>query len=282
MFGDRARTDWLSEFYNHPLITSLFPGNYVPGRTRNLPSYIPSGSFAIAVIDMVAGKAGMPAAAGAALRSEESILQSFETALVNLPAGSQMRGALQPLLRVSGGKLSSLEAEIERWFNNSMDRVSGWYKRRTQVIIWVIGLVMTVLMNVDTVAIVRYLNTSATARAVLMSRVEAFRQARADAGQNHVPGTTDMSDPLGWLQRQGGVPLGWVIRPTPPQTQEDFDRDWRRPPRTLPGWLLKLAGILFSAFAISLGAPFWFDLLNRFMIVRDTVKPGDKPIQKPT
>jgi hypothetical protein len=35
-------------------------------------------------------------------------------------------------------------------------------------------------------------------------------------------------------------------------------------------------GLLITAFAISLGAPFWFDLLNKFMIVRATVKPKEK------
>ena len=30
------------------------------------------------------------------------------------------------------------------------------------------------------------------------------------------------------------------------------------------------------AFAISLGAPFWFDMLNKFMVVRSTVKPHEK------
>jgi hypothetical protein len=28
--------------------------------------------------------------------------------------------------------------------------------------------------------------------------------------------------------------------------------------------------------AITLGAPFWFDLLNRFMVARSTVKPDEK------
>ena len=31
-----------------------------------------------------------------------------------------------------------------------------------------------------------------------------------------------------------------------------------------------------TAMAISFGAPFWFDLLNRLMVVRSTVKPQEK------
>ena len=35
------------------------------------------------------------------------------------------------------------------------------------------------------------------------------------------------------------------------------------------GWLL-------TALAVSMGAPFWFDLLNKFIVIRSTVKPKEK------
>ena len=46
----------------------------------------------------------------------------------------------------------------------------------------------------------------------------------------------------------------------------------RRWPLLATHWL----GWLLTAFAVSFGAPFWFDLLNRFMVVRSTVKPKEK------
>jgi hypothetical protein len=45
--------------------------------------------------------------------------------------------------------------------------------------------------------------------------------------------------------------------------------------RKLPGWLL-------TGMAISLGAPFWFDLLNKFMVVRSTIKPQEKSQTEPS
>ncbi|MFN2598074.1 MAG: hypothetical protein ABR563_12915, partial [Pyrinomonadaceae bacterium] len=43
------------------------------------------------------------------------------------------------------------------------------------------------------------------------------------------------------------------------------------------GWLLlKLFGLFLTGLAISQGAPFWFDLLNKFMVIRSTVKPKEK------
>lgn len=281
MFGDRGkRTELVGEFYNHPLINSLFSGKYKPGKASNLPSYIPSKMFALAVIDLIASKSVPPVQPGHPPLSEQSILESFERSLVNFPGGSQMRGALEPLLLASGGRLNELRVQLENWFDSSMDRVAGWYKRQTQIIIAATGLSLACLMNIDSLAIVRYLNTNQTARSVLMARVEQYRQARENANATSAstggPKTSDLTDPLGWLERQGGLPLGWAVRPAPDQTQEDFNRDWRRVPRTPGGWLLKMCGILFTAFAVSLGAPFWFDILNRFMIVRSTVKPEEK------
>jgi hypothetical protein len=33
---------------------------------------------------------------------------------------------------------------------------------------------------------------------------------------------------------------------------------------------------------ISLGAPFWFDMLNKFIVVRSTVKPKEKSPEDPS
>jgi hypothetical protein len=71
-----------------------------------------------------------------------------------------------------------------------------------------------------------------------------------------------------------GLPIGW-------DTGDDPQRKW-------PGWHWKRdggwwdqiywhgLGWLLTALAISLGAPFWFDVLNKFIVVRSTVKPKEK------
>ena len=53
-------------------------------------------------------------------------------------------------------------------------------------------------------------------------------------------------------------------------------------PDTLGDFLLKLVGLLVTGFAISQGAPFWFDVLNKFMVVRSTVKPSEKSREQPS
>jgi hypothetical protein len=281
MFGDRTLTGIVTDFYRHPLIEALFPGDYVPGKTRNLPSYIPARTFSLAVINLLISKNVPQAESSQHEVSEAERFALFKQAVANLPEGSRLKGAMKPLIAAANGNITRLHAEIEHWFNSSMDRVSGWYKTRTQIIIAVIGLALAVGMNVDSLAIVRYLDTNQTARSVLVDRAAQVRNG-AGASTPAGPSTSDLTDPMGWIERQGGLPLGWVLHKQPGQAQGDFEHDWRKPPVTFSGWLAKTAGILFTAFALTLGAPFWFDLLNRFMVVRSTVKPTEKSPLEPS
>jgi hypothetical protein len=67
-------------------------------------------------------------------------------------------------------------------------------------------------------------------------------------------------------------PCGWGD--PPPQRLRSIGPDGR-PGGFDPGAVAQmLVGWVVTAFAVMLGAPFWFDMLNRFMIARSAVKPG--------
>ena len=61
-----------------------------------------------------------------------------------------------------------------------------------------------------------------------------------------------------------GVPLGW------------HHGDWDEFAQTKKHMANVAIGWLVTAIAISLGAPFWFDILNKIMVIRSTVKPREK------
>jgi hypothetical protein len=47
------------------------------------------------------------------------------------------------------------------------------------------------------------------------------------------------------------------------------------------GWILKFLGCLWTGLALSLGAPFWFDLLQKFMNIRGAgTNPDDEKTKK--
>jgi len=186
---------------------------------------------------------------------------ALRTAAVNLAAvNPYVSQALVTLIDAAGADASRARQNIEEWFNSSMDRVSGWYKRRSQWVLVFFGLVLAAVGNIDSVNIVNVLSKDPAKRAALVAEAQEYAK-----NTQPVNPTMDAIEKL-------GLPVGWSSGPTAAGMAPD--------PRSVPsdwkGWILKVLGILMSAFAISLGAPFWFDMLNRVTMVRSTVKPTEK------
>ncbi len=307
IFCDRDAKTLVPQFYQHPLINALFLGDYDANSHKNLPSYIPSRTFAIALMDIVKtlaekkslteGSSSSSSEAGKSelLNAAPTSMDDFKSALAMLDEKSTIRRALTPLVGSAGTDLLRARQNIEDWYNASMDRVSGWYKKRTQIIIAATGFTLAALMNVDAIGIARFLDTNQTARSVIVAQVRSHvaSPAAVPASSNGTagepsgsatpapvqfsgPSTLELADPLRWLQREGTLPVGWRFKQDPGEERADYLRDMRRSPETAGEWFVKIAGILLTGFAVSLGAPFWFDLLNRFMVIRSTVKPDEK------
>jgi hypothetical protein len=60
------------------------------------------------------------------------------------------------------------KANLIKWFNETMDRTSGWYKRKIQFILLVLGLLVAIMFNVDTLRIARILAADKDARKQLV------------------------------------------------------------------------------------------------------------------
>ncbi|MGH8487460.1 MAG: hypothetical protein ACREXS_00935 [Gammaproteobacteria bacterium] len=157
------------------------------------------------------------------------------------------------------GDFDKAVKNIETWYDSGMDRVSGWYKRSTQWVILWIALGVAVGLNINTIAIIDYLSSSNTASAVIVARA-----AKAAADPNFVKNSyTETKTQLEGLS----LPIGWAEEQDAARRGEEPGTDgiWNR----LLGWLV-------TAFAATLGAPFWFDVLNKVMVIRSTVKPHEK------
>jgi hypothetical protein len=152
-------------------------------------------------------------------------------------------------LDMSKGDLEVARAHIEAWFDSSMARVSGWYKRSTQWIVLVIALVVTVALNIDTIRIAQFLYHDDAARSAIVARAEA---AAKDPDRNYQEAKAELAAlqlPIGWDNAEAAAP---------------------------PVSLTRILGWLLTALAATLGAPFWFDVLNKFVTLRSTVKPPAK------
>jgi hypothetical protein len=211
---------------------------------------------------------GTPGGAAGTLKSSAAnsgeLAASLRQAALRFPPPEVGR-ALVILIDASANDLVQVREAIEYWFNTTMDRVSGWYKRRTQLILFAIGLTTAVALNLDTVEVARHLAADPVARGSVVLAAQNTSRSGLTPGGNPVAGPETQPLNMDQLKNQIsmlgeiGIPIGW-----------------KRAPDTVYSWILKCAGLLASALAATLGAPFWFDVLNRFVVIRSTIKPREK------
>jgi len=259
LLGDRGPTGLAGQLYAHPLISGLYSSDYSPppirssmawffARGRNLPSYIPSRNFALAIMDLAAR-----GPVNAEDESRDQVPIDVETLRRN--AGNIqspiVRRVLLTALDSAQGDLDAVRLTLQAWYDSSMDRVSGWYKRSTQWIIFGIGLAVAIAMNVDTIDITKFLYTNKAARSALVADAQV---AAADSAYRR----GDYTKARAQLTDESALPIGLEHVKTPSDVLHH-----------ILGWLV-------TALAASMGAPFWFDLLNKMMVIRSTVKPHEK------
>jgi hypothetical protein len=247
-----GNTDFLSAFRKHPLIASLRRTPDTP------PSYISPHAFALAVMDLVT-----PQQPGAITFAD------LQAGISALPDGC-VKSSLMAAIQTAHNDVGQAQAAIESWFNDAMDRVSGWYTRRSHLMAFLIAVVLSVSFNADTLSIANKLWVSPTLRQQIVSRAQAANAeikdlitARYTDPANPKPSRPAVQKPANadlagvrHLTGQLGGLVGWTAG----------DPVWPH----IPGWILTII-------AVSLGAPFWFDLLNRFMSIRTS---GKSPREK--
>jgi hypothetical protein len=168
-------------FYAHPLIKYLAEDNWY-----SKPSYITPANFSKVMMDLLKGF-DQPAS-----QSLQSIHDSIMAGVIHqLPinrtdtanpavkrlneSSPEINGGtveinkstalfLKSLWLDSGADLVVFQAKLEQWFNDTMERATGWYKKYTRVVLFVVGLFVAIAFNVDSLAIRRILTTNRTAR----------------------------------------------------------------------------------------------------------------------
>lgn len=290
---------------SHPLVRGLTSNG------RSCPSYLPAETFADAVVGSLVEFSKRSSAAGQAARTFKDLSAD------DLVAGLNQLNDLhaQQLLNSVLAECKTIAEARERltlWFNNSMDRVTGLYRRYTQFWLYVWATLIVVWLNVDSIEIGKRLFTDAEFRGVLVARATEFVSDTNNivlfvASTNSQATTAAMTNrtavsaaklqmeieqlklPLGWgacgdVAASNSVP-GWIVSHFPRLIEKESITNT---PTLLvsgvlsgtapcPGnaseWWLKILGLIITIAAISQGAPFWFDLLNRFTNLRAVGKP---------
>jgi hypothetical protein len=273
LLHDKQAQGIARSLYNHPLINCLFSETYQPGSAvkkpsaltngSRLPSYIPAKNFALALMD-IAARGPETDAVSSDPESPRITVESIRLNVGNIRNPAVQRVMLTAI-DTAQGDLNRVQANIEDWYDSGMDRVSGWYKRSTQWVLFWVGLFAAVLLNINIITIGDYLFRNDTARAVIVASAENATKDSTFINRDFKT-ASKMIDSY-------GLPIGWANGWGAPRQGYNSEKDafdlWNHALGPILGWLL-------TAFAATMGAPFWFDMLNKIMVIRSTVKPHEK------
>jgi hypothetical protein len=227
----------VGQLYSHALVNGY-------GKDKDKPSYLSSRSFRNALLDVTGLLEATSAPTDDPLQAE-AIRREIQDAIDAIPLES-LKDSLTTIWLSVHRDATEFRAGVERWFDRGMERVSGWYKRRAQIIVFIVGLAVAVAINGSALTAADRLWKDDGFRKGLVAQVE--RQQEATSGTQALDRLEELRFPIGW---------------------EESNR-----PQDAGGWALALLGWLLTGFAVTFGAPFWFDVLGKVSNLRAAgVKP---------
>lgn len=261
----------------------------VPQRASH-SSYLDSRSFAMALLASVVDKS-----------KPIPIISDIKSSVEALPS-SGIKDIFVSAITNGQEDIAKIRDELAQSFDAVMDRLSGDYKRKLRWISVLVGFAIAAALNVDSFALSQSLWMEKDMREKAVAAAERFNQEQYDRAANEC--TPKGKSGNGNEAKPGETPA--ANQTTVPKTdaQKDtssveaisdcmvpklsklydglnpFPIGWANPklwPAKWTDWVLRFFGLLWTGLALSLGAPFWFDTLQRFVNIRGT---GTKPERK--
>lgn len=255
----------LLEFDDDPSVFNKFKDNALfkqlrshdaPLRMSKAPAWITSKDFANTLTHI--------------LKKKGETVEKVEDLFKDLPEESQLRQVLEQLKDEGYENLDAFKGRLQSWFDGVMAQSSGWYKRHLQQVTFVVGLTIAGVLNADSFAIYDHLTQNAAARQSLAAMAENYVEANEELPTPELLNIADtvsltgaeikakileLSDKGELAEVKNILGLGWD------------EKDTKVGVIT---WGIRFLGWLITALAISLGAPFWFDILKKVVTIRSS------------
>jgi hypothetical protein len=193
-----------AKFYDHPLIQGIQDIN------NRLPSYISSNKFALVLMDILTGQAAA---------NDPEALRKGVAELENSAAKTALTAVLQD------PQYKTDQERLEAWYEQSMNRVSGWYKRTSQIRVFVLAALVTLLMNADSLKMLEKLWSNPTLSAVVVEDARAWAEKVKQDAMGQGTSTSDNDVITKGEKELLGQVTGW---------QGDWYTDW--PDHTTAGF----------------------------------------------
>lgn len=242
MLDDEDKKIFSEEFLNRAEI------KYLSNKGR-LPSYLKPTTFSKTLMNVL-GKADN------AKKFLENKIKELKEKLDKNPDKklSDTEEVIYNLMLEADGNIELFKSLLEEWYNETMERVAGWYKRRIQVITFVIGILLAFAMNVDTIAIAKKLTNESDARMEMVKVATAYVNEQNPDSSISDSLYVEMKKVVGSIKNQESI-----ISISRPKCDSGF--------KVI---MLYIIGCFITAIALSLGAPFWFDILDKLVKLRSS------------
>lgn len=257
---------FFDKFYEHPLIQS-----FVKNKGKGFPSYLEPKKFAKVLVEIYEKE------------KNSKTKNDIKEALEKLSQHNYLRYLLLNYIEKGENKIENLEKDIEDWFNNVMERATGWYNRKFKKWTIAIAFLIALAFNFDTIHVYQRLSKDSKVRKELVQNandnINEYSQylekeksmdstdteliARIDTLKTKI--NTIINEEISSIEQLAGI--GWKHG----EWSLVF-KNWKS-----AEFVIKIVGWMITAFAISLGAPFWFDLLNKVMKLRATGSKQELP-----
>jgi len=247
MLGEQANA-----FFRHPIFRQMsYAANHRKSISPSrLPGWINKTTFSAIVLDIMQA------------RNLGEVAQQ-----VNAMEESETKRLLNFLIRQSGGDLDVFKLKIEHWFDEIMQRATEWYKNNTKWWLFFIGISLAAVFNADTIVIYKSLSANAAARDRIVEMADRFEKEHQRVDSLQLGQKTTAEVEADYLE----------IRNTFKEVVQPLGLGWtdQQGGNSLPWWLIKCAGLLLTGLAVTMGAPFWFEMLRKILAIRNSVKTGD-------
>ncbi len=157
--------------------------------------------------------------------------------------------------------------ETEAWFDASMARARGVYKRNARLVAIALGIAIAIAVNADTFQMVDRLISDPTLQVAVNRTAETIVAKATDLTPEEIKRINQATENL-------ALPLGWTDSITKRQEQRSVKWFNAIP---IPYHVVRAAGWAISGIAISMGAAFWYDLLGKFIDIKNVGKKPPRP-----
>jgi hypothetical protein len=270
--NQEGNTNWGSLLYQNALVDNL------KRKAGKLPSYISAATFHAALVSEILKEYRKTNSTGGTVPAAGQVFDEFLKAVQTLKDG-KVKYLLISILNESAD-MKTFKEQLCKWYDEYMERVTGWFSRKTKIIIAIIASILVIVLNIDTIRIAKKIWTNDALRTSLVRQAEqtaANQQLAGDLKEYGEIFQKDTTAANGSTLEELNSKIDSVIVLNNKVANLQLPIGWKDitlkdNPYPSPFWsfLQMLLGWVITAFALTAGAPFWFRAMGKLVNMRNS------------